>query len=489
MRERMHPPFDLTSLEALSEVRHKKYIAKSNRCRLHFGFEQVSDTHLEALFKLAEEKELLSNMKKVQEGEVMNRIIGFPSENRQVTHTRCRDPKDAFNQQEIAKAKSFAKECDFQHVVVVGIGGSNLGTEAIFHALSHYKKDRELHFIANIDPRNTEEVLSSIDLFSTLFVFASKSGGTLEIQSVLQLVTSLYKGQKLDPREHFVMITIPKSPLDDPNIFKEIFYMEESVGGRFSVTSQIGVLPLVLVYGDKVIDDFLAGAYEADKVSLEKDPWKNPSLMDALLSYYNLNILDKDATLIAPYAQDLKRLTAHFQQLFMESNSKQIDIEGRFIKGKTQAVVFGEPLTCAQHSFYQGVHQGTFHLDMTSIGFIRSVSKVDVTWDGTTNHQKLNANLVAQSIALAQGQRSENTNQQFLGNRSTRTLMFEKLDAKTTGYLLSHYEAKTIFYGFLLNVNSFDQEGVQLGKKLAIKYIDKMKSQEKDHFIDIYLKW
>lgn len=479
--------FDIRSEEALFVERHQRLISRSHICRLLFGFESVNEEIIEGLRKLSVEKEVVSKMKSVQAGAVMNRIIGYPSEERQVTHMRCRDPQDPFSQKELQRGIEFAKKSPFRSVVVVGIGGSNLGTEAIYYALGSYTRLRELYFIANIDPRNSEEVLNSIDLKESLFIFASKSGGTLEIQSVLKLLTQLYKEQGIDPKSHFVSVTIPGSPLDSSKLFSEVFYMQESVGGRYSVTSMIGVLPLLLVYGQEVVQQFLEGAHQADKVSLEEDIWKNPSLMDALLSYFNIHHLNKTATLIAPYSQDLRRLTAHFQQLFMESNSKQIDFHGRWIS-KSQPIVFGEPLTCAQHSFYQGIHQGTFYVDMTAIGFMKTRSKVDRRWDGLTNQERLNANLFAQMVALAQGKSSENPNRHFFGGRSSRALMFEQLDARATGYLLGHYEAKTIFYGFLIEVNSFDQEGVQLGKALANEAIEKMKQGISDPLMDLYLK-
>ena len=482
-------PFDLNQKEALDMERHKRFLSKSESIRLHYGFEKIDETIEADLLSMPLEHNLFEKMQEIFDGKVVNAIHGYPSENRAVSHMKCRDPYDEFNQKEIKKATQFSKNCPFKHVVVVGIGGSNLGTEAIHLGLSRYPKNREIYFIANIDPRNTEDVLGHVSLKDTLFIFCSKSGGTLEIQSNLELMKELYQKMGIEAKKHFVCVTTPKSPMDDSKTFGDIFYMEDSVGGRYSVTSMIGVLPLILCYGEEVVMDFLKGAHATDMTLLEKDPKKNPALMDALLAYWNSTVLGAEGTLIAPYAYDLRRLTSHFQQLFMESNGKSVTKDGQFTLKKTQNIVFGGVLTNDQHSYYQAVHQGTFHLDMTVVGFCESHSKVNIENDHTTLHQKLNANLLAQSIALATGQKTDNPNTTFIGNRPSRILMMESLNAFNLGALLAHFEGRTIYFGFLLGINSFDQEGVQLGKRLAKDVLEKMKSPKKDPLISHILEW
>ncbi|MBM3196445.1 MAG: glucose-6-phosphate isomerase [Chlamydiae bacterium] len=482
-------PYSLHSTETLDIDRHKRFMSSSSAIRLHYGFEKIDPTIEADLLAMPQEHKLFEKMQEIFDGKVVNTIHGYPSENRSVGHMKCRDPFDNFNQTEVKKAILFAKNCPYKHVVVVGIGGSNLGTEAIYVGLSNYSKKREIFFIANIDPRNTEDVLQHVELKQTLFIFCSKSGGTLEIQSNLELMKELYQKMGIEAKKHFVCVTTPKSPMDDSKTFSDIFYMEESVGGRYSVTSMIGVLPLALVYGEEVVTDFLKGAHATDQTLLEKDPKKNPALMDALLAYWNTAVLGAEGTLIAPYAYDLRRLTAHFQQLFMESNGKSVTKEGEFTLKRTQNIVFGGVLTNDQHSYYQAVHQGTFHLDMTVVGFCKSHSKVNIENDQTTLHQKLNANLLAQSIALATGLKTDNPNTTFIGNRSSRILMMESLNAFNLGALLAHFEGRTIFFGFLLGINSFDQEGVQLGKRLAKDVIEKMKSPKKDPLVEHIFNW
>jgi glucose-6-phosphate isomerase len=482
-------PYSLHSTETLDIDRHKRFMASSSTIRLHYGFEKIDPTIEADLLAMPQEHKLFEKMQEIFDGKVVNTIHGYPSENRSVGHMKCRDPYDNFNQTEVKKAVLFAKNCPHKHVVVVGIGGSNLGTEAIYVGLSNYPKKREIFFIANIDPRNTEDVLQHVDLKQTLFIFCSKSGGTLEIQSNLELMKELYQKMGIEAKKHFVCVTTPQSPMDDSKTFSDIFTMEESVGGRYSVTSMIGVLPLALVYGEEVVTDFLKGAHATDQTLLEKDPKKNPALMDALLAYWNTAVLGAEGTLIAPYAYDLRRLTAHFQQLFMESNGKSVTKDGQFTLKRTQNIVFGGVLTNDQHSYYQAVHQGTFHLDMTVVGFCKSHSKVNIENDHTTLHQKLNANLLAQSIALATGLKTDNPNTTFIGNRPSRILMMESLNAFNLGALLAHFEGRTIFFGFLLGINSFDQEGVQLGKRLAKDVIEKMKSPKKDPLISHIFEW
>jgi glucose-6-phosphate isomerase len=211
----------------------------------------------------------------------------------------------------------------------------------------------------------------------------------------------------------------------------------------------------------------LKGAHTVDQNALSKDLKKNLPLLGALLGIWNHNFLNIQTCAIIPYSQALSRFSAHLQQLDMESNGKQIDRQGQFVDFATGPIIWGEPGTNAQHSFYQLIHQGTVPIALEMIGFRHNQTGHDFTYKDTTSQEKLLSNLIAQSIALATGKKSSNPNQVFLGNRPSYLLIGEKLTPHTLGALLAYYEHKVAFQGFIWNINSFDQEGVQLGKVLA----------------------
>ena len=247
--------------------------------------------------------------------------------------------------------------------------------------------------------------------------------------------------------------------------------MDDYIGGRYSSTSGVGGAVLSLAFGPKVFADFLAGAAEEDKLALNKDITKNPALMDALIGIYERNVQGYPATAILPYSQALSRFPAHLQQLDMESNGKSVNRDGQPMNYLTGPVIFGEPGTNGQHSFYQLLHQGTDIIPLQFIGFKDSQSGEDVVVDGSTSQKKLCANLAAQIVAFACGKSDENPNKNFPGGRPSSLIYGKQLTPKTLGALLAHYENKIMFQGFVWNLNSFDQEGVQLGKVLTKKVL------------------
>jgi glucose-6-phosphate isomerase len=193
--------------------------------------------------------------------------------------------------------------------------------------------------------------------------------------------------------------------------------------------------------------------------------------MDALIGIYLRNVLDCRTSAVLPYSQALSRFPAHLQQLDMESNGKRVNRFGEPISYKTGYTIFGEPGTNGQHSFYQHLHQGTDITPLQFIGFSSSQYGEDLEISGSTSQAKLNANLAAQIIAFAKGKDDKNPNKQFPGERYSTLLHGSQLTPRNLGALLAHFENKVMFQGFLWNVNSFDQEGVQLGKVLANKIL------------------
>jgi glucose-6-phosphate isomerase len=263
------------------------------------------------------------------------------------------------------------------------------------------------------------------------------------------------------------VVTSKSSPLATSDQFLRAFYIDDYVGGRYSSTSAVGGVILSLIFGFDHFKEFLKGAHSADVAALELDVKKNGALLDALIGVYLRNVLGYPYTAILPYAQPLLRFPAHLQQLDMESNGKQVNRNGEPIEYESGPVIFGEPGTNGQHSFYQLLHQGTSVVPLQFIAFKESQRGEDIEYEGSTSHTKLNANLIAQIVAFAKGKSDNNSNKNFPGNRYSSLIMGQKLTPYSLGALLAHYENKVMFQGFIWNLNSFDQEGVQLGKVLA----------------------
>lgn len=486
LKELAKKPFDLTSENALTPQRVKKFCLESAGFRLSYATERVTDEVMDALFALAEERHVIHEMERMQDGEVINCIQGFHSENRAVLHTAVRDFFDAPRSSKASKeAARLAKiECDklkkflpqmerFTTLVVIGIGGSELGPKALYLALESYKKyGCEVVFVGNVDPDSVILAFRHLNLEKTAVAVISKSGTTLETSTNEAFARSIFEKQGIDSTRHFIAITGEGSPMDNPKQYLESFYIWDWIGGRYSGTSMIGGVIIGFSCGYEVYIELLKGAHAMDQNALVKDLRRNLPLLGALLSIWNRNFLNTQTLAIIPYSAALSRFSAHLQQLDMESNGKQVDRQGNFIDFQTGPIIWGEAGTNAQHSFFQLIHQGTSLIALELIGFEKSQTGEDFSFKGSTSQQKLIANMIAQSIALATGRENENPNQVFFGNRPSHLLIGEKLKPHALGSLLAYFEHKTAFQGFIWNINSFDQEGVQLGKVLADKVLE-----------------
>jgi glucose-6-phosphate isomerase len=445
----------------------------------------VDDAVLAALQTLADEQELVAKYRMVLDGEVMN-----TGEGRCVLHhlTRAcgkhlgkavvRDGKDlgAFYQGELDRIGAFAAkvhaEGRFRTVVQIGIGGSDLGPRALYLALENWaakngKSRMKAAFISNVDPDDGAQVIASLDLASTIFVLVSKSGTTQETLANELFVKAKLQAAGLDPARHMVAVTSETSPLAHNPAYLDSFYIDDYIGGRYSSTSAVGGVVLSLAFGPETFKELLKGAREADATALEAGIRANPALLDALIGVYERNVLGYPSTAVLPYSQALSRFPAHLQQLDMESNGKRVNRRGEPVSYATGPVIFGEPGTNGQHSFYQLLHQGTDIVPLQFVGFLESQRKDDVTVDGSTSQAKLKANLAAQIVAFAKGKDDPNPNKSFPGGRPSGLIYGAELSPAALGALLAHFENKVMFQGFAWNVNSFDQEGVQLGKVLA----------------------
>lgn len=494
-------PLDLTGRGVLTPERILKYRCTGESFDLLYSCQRVTDEVVDTLQSLADECALVKQFADMRQGAVMNCIHGYPSENRQVLHTACRDifTKNPANEPaaqqarvELEKLKMFLEDLEqgkiinaqglaFHTLIHVGIGGSDLGPRSVYEALRAYKDTtREVFFISNVDPDDSAQILSQVDLARCLVLVVSKSGTTLETLANEAIVRSALVGAGLDPDKHCLSVTGESSPMDNPERYLRSFYMYDYIGGRYSSTSMVGAVMLGFALGYAQLLEFLAGANAMDRAACEKDIGKNVPLLLAMLGVWNHSCLGMGTVAVLPYSQALHRFPAHLQQCDMESNGKSVDRNGVAVDGKTGPIVWGEPGTNGQHAFYQLLHQGTEDVAVEFIGFRKSQYAKDKTIQGTDSQQKLVANLLAQSMALAIGKEDGNPNKYFAGNRVNGILIADRLTPRIMGALLALYEAKIVFQGFCWNINSFDQEGVQLGKTLAAEILEAISEEKKE---------
>ena len=470
--------------------RVKKYsVPMAEGLTYNYAAKQVDDQVIDALEKLAAEAELSDKFAELYNGAVIN-----TGENRLVLHHLTRGQlgdtvtadgvdKRAFYVEQQQRIADFANKVHsgeitnaagekFTTVVQIGIGGSDLGPRAMYLALENWAKKNntfkmEAKFISNVDPDDAAAILASVDVAHSIFVLVSKSGTTLETLTNESFVKDALAKAGLDASRHMIAVTSETSPLAKSDDYLAAFFMDDYIGGRYSSTSAVGGAVLSLAFGPEVFAAFLDGAAAEDKISANANVRENPAMLDALIGVYERNILGYPATAVLPYSQALSRFPAHLQQADMESNGKSVNRFGEPVDYVTGPVLFGEPGTNGQHSFYQLLHQGTDIVPLQFIGFKNSQIGTDVVIQDSTSQQKLCANVAAQIVAFACGKADDNRNKNFEGGRPSSIIIGDQLNPQALGALLAHFENKIMFQGFLWNVNSFDQEGVQLGKVLA----------------------
>ena len=474
--------------------RVKKYsVPMAAGLAFNYAAKQVDDKALEAFAKLAEEMQLAEKFEALYNGEVIN-----TGEKRMVLHHLTRGQlgeavvadgvdKRGFYVEQQKKIAELANKVHsgeitnaagekFTTVVQIGIGGSDLGPRAMYLALENWARvngtfKMEARFISNVDPDDAAAVLNTIDVERSLFVLVSKSGTTLETLTNESFVKDALKNAGLDASRHMIAVTSETSPLAKSDDYLAAFFMDDYIGGRFSSTSGVGGAVLSLAFGPEVFAQFLEGAAEEDKLACNRDILANPAMLDALIGVYERNVLGYQNTAVLPYSQALSRFPAHLQQLDMESNGKSVNRFGEPVEYSTGPVIFGEPGTNGQHSFYQLLHQGTDIIPLQFVGFRKNQMERDVVIQDSTSQQKLCANVAAQIVAFACGKADENRNKNFEGGRPSSIIVGDRLTPEALGALLSHFENKVMYQGFVWNINSFDQEGVQLGKVLAKKVL------------------
>ncbi len=354
-------------------------------------------------------------------------------------------------------------------IVNVGIGGSQLGPLLACDALHEFADpDLNVHFLANIDPTAWRRIRSRLNPETTLVVIASKSWKTIETARNAQAVRDWLIESGLSHAQlgkHLVGVTAnPAGARDFGLVDEAIFPFRDWVGGRYSLWSAIG-LPVMLMIGPDGFDAMLAGARQMDTHFLQTPTRRNAPVMMAVLTLWNQIALHAQTEAVIPYSQALARLPAYLQQLQMESNGKSVDSDGNRLTVGASPVIWGEPGTDAQHSFFQSLHQGP---QVQPVDFVLVAQTEN---DPQQRGLGLLANALAQSEALLLGQSSpDDPHRRYDGNRPSSTLLLKTLDPFSFGAMIALYEHKTAALGWLLRINSFDQWGVELGKKIAAKH-------------------
>ncbi len=432
------------------------------------------------------------------------------TEGRAVLHTALRAPRDAVIEVDgenvvpevhavLDRMSEFAEQVrsgrwkghsgkPITHIVNVGIGGSDLGPLMAFEALKHYsQRSLSVRFVSNVDPTDFSEAVRGLDAEQTLFVVCSKTFTTLETLANARLARAWCVerlGSESAVGRHFVAVSTNAEKVSEFGIdTKNMFGFWDWVGGRYSYDSAIG-LSLMLAIGPVHFQEMLAGFRAMDEHFRSAPLRENMPVLLGLLGIWYNNFWGAESHAVLPYDQYLKRFSAYLQQLDMESNGKQVTLDGERCDYQTGPIIWGEPGTNGQHAFYQLIHQGTKLIPCDFIGFARSLNPQD------NQHDLLMANFFAQTEALAFGKTEAEVradgvpaalvpHKVFTGNRPTNSLLFERLTPEALGKLVALYEHKVFVQGTLWNVNSFDQWGVELGKVLAKRIIDELGPTEK----------
>jgi glucose-6-phosphate isomerase len=448
-----------------------------------FSKQPVTDDILKHLLAFAREAGLEKARDAMLRGDKIN-----TTENRAVLHTALRAPADAEImvdgknvvddvQETLSRAKLFAENVrnglwqgynrkNITDIVNIGIGGSSLGPQLVTQALAGFHHPRiQCHYVANVEASDLEGKLKGLSPETTLFIVASKTFTTAETMQNANIarkwVLDHYKDE-LAIAKHFVAASTNAAAVKAFGIAPEnMFPFWDWVGGRYSVWSAIGLSVMIMVGADN-FKQFLAGAHAMDEHFRDAPLDKNIPVLMALVGLWNRNFMGYPAYAAIPYHACLGRLAAFLQQLDMESNGKGVDKAGKPVTTATGPIIFGEPGTDAQHSFFQWLHQSP---DIVPVDFIAAVK---TPFGHKDQQDMLLANMLAQSEALMIGRDAPaEPHRHFTGNRPSTTLLLDELTPHTLGMLLALYEHKVFVQGALWGINSFDQWGVELGKIMA----------------------
>jgi glucose-6-phosphate isomerase len=468
---------------------------------LDYSKNLISTSTMDMLFDLAKECDVEAWREKMFSGERINR-----TEDRAVLHTALRnrsnkpimlDGEDINIDVRAAldKMKTFSEKVRqglwsgysgkrITDVVNIGVGGSNLGPQMVTEALDQYSDNSvNVHYISNVDGTQIANVLRPLSPEKTLFIVSSKTFTTTETMTNARTAMKWLVSSSFDQSaiaQHFVAVSSNKKNATEFGIAQEnIFDMWDWVGGRFSLWSAIG-LPIAIDLGFERFIELLEGAHEIDQHFCNKPLAENAPVILALLSVWNCTFLGAQSQAILPYDQSLHMLSAYLQQAEMESNGKSVSWDGDSISYPTVPSIWGELGINGQHAFYQYLHQSNNVVPADFIGSVESVTPVQ------GHHETLMANFFAQTQALMQGVnetqvradlKAKGRTQDYIdkvaphkvhkGNRPTNTILMKRISPRSLGSLIAMYEHKIFVQGIILQICSFDQWGVELGKGLA----------------------
>ena len=480
----------------------------------------LTDEIRDALLDLADQTKVAERRDAMYSGEHIN-----VTEDRAVLHTALRRPEsDSLTvdggdavvdvHEVLKKVYDFADKVrsgewkgvtgkPIRTVINVGIGGSDLGPVMAYEALKPYVQEGlECRFISNIDPTDAAVKTAGLDPETTLVIIASKTFTTLETLTNARCVRAWLldglvaagaiedteEARRVAVAKHFVAVSTALDKVEEFGIDPvNAFGFWSWVGGRYSVDSAVGT-SLAVAIGPKGFEEFLAGFHAVDEHFAAAAPERNVPLLMGMLNIWYVNFWKADSHAVLPYAQYLHRFPAYLQQLTMESNGKSVRWDGSAVTTDTGEVFWGEPGTNGQHAFYQLIHQGT---RLIPADFIVVANPAHPTRDGETDvHELFLSNFFAQTAALAFGKtadevRAEGTDEAivparvFPGDRPTTSIMASELSPKVLGELIALYEHITFVQGVVWGIDSFDQWGVELGKKLALQIAPAVSGDEK----------
>ncbi len=500
----------MNTLFAQDSERFKKFSIELPNMLLDYSKNLIDSETLDCLLALAQETEVCNWREKMFSGEKINK-----TEDRAVLHTalRCQSNEpliiDGENvtehvQNQWAKMEVFVNKVRQGHwlgfsgkritdIVNIGVGGSNLGPQMVTEALKHYSDGSvNVHYVSNVDGAQIVEVLRPLDPEKVLFIVSSKTFTTTETMTNARTAMKWLTSSSFDEKsvaKHFVAVTANKENAMSLGIKAEnIFDMWDWVGGRFSLWSAIG-LAIALDLGFDKFKELLAGAHDMDQHFINAPLKENMPAIMALISVWNTTFLGSQSQAILPYDQTLHMLTAYLQQAEMESNGKSVTWDGTEVDYATVPSIWGELGINGQHAFYQYLHQSNNVVPADFIGSVESVTPVK------GHHETLMANFFAQTQALMAGVdekqvradlKAKGRNEDYInkvaphkvhkGNRPTNTILLKRIDPKTLGSLIAAYEHKIFVQGIILQICSFDQWGVELGKGLAAEIQNELES-------------
>ncbi|WP_301584636.1 glucose-6-phosphate isomerase [Halomonas alkaliantarctica] len=455
---------------------------------LDYSKHHVSDEVFTKLLELADHSALVQRRAQMFSGDIIN-----VTENRPVLHTALRNlsdepvhvdgndvmPEINRTREQIKQFSEAVRSGEWKgyngqrikDVVNIGIGGSDLGPNMAVRALLKYRHpELHFHFVSNVDGTHIQKVLSRLDPATTLFIVSTKTFSTQETLLNAKTARRWFlenAGADADVGAHFIAASTNRKAAMEFGIREEnVFEFWAWVGGRYSMWSSIG-LPIALSIGFEGFIELLEGAHEMDRHFIEAPFSQNMPVLMALIGIWYINFVGAETQAIVPYDQALNQLPSFLQQLDMESNGKSVDIFGHPVNYKTGPIVWGQTGSNGQHAFFQLLHQGTRYVPIDFIASLKPEPGVE------DHHFALLTNMLAQANAFMEGSQgdskelSQHDPYSCPGNRPSSTLLLDELTPKNLGALIALYEHKVFVQGVIWNINSFDQWGVQLGKRIA----------------------